>query len=100
MHLCPARHDPATNTWQFVASMNVCRGGVGLTTLGGYLCAIGGHDGKTYLNSAEMYDPKLNKWESIASMITSRAGAGVVTLTSTSVALTYGTPLPESFGSL
>ncbi len=94
------RYDPQTDTWQFVQSMNVCRGGVGLAALGGYLAAIGGHDGKAYLNSAEMYDPKTNGWESIASMNTSRAGAGVVTLATSTLNFTGGTPTTKSFGSL
>ena len=80
----PNRYDPGGNTWQFVQQMNVCRGGVGLTTLGGYLFAVGGHDGKAYLSSAEMYNPKTNTWEVVASMKTSRAGAGVVNLSTSS----------------
>ena len=76
--------------------MNVCRGGVGLTTLGQYLCAVGGHDGKVYLNSAEMYNPKTNSWEMVSSMNTSRAGAGVVTLATSSFNFT----VPESLYSL
>lgn len=79
--------------------MNVCRGGVGLTTLGQYLCAVGGHDGKVYLNSAEMYDPKKDKWEIISSMNTSRAGAGLVTLDA-SFSLPGCISIPESLYSL
>ena len=80
--------------------MNICRGGVGLTMLGGYLSAVGGHDGKTYLNSAEIYNPKTNTWETISSMNTSRAGAGVVTLATASISFAGGMPIPESFCSL
>ncbi len=94
------RYDPQTDTWQFVQSMNVCRGGVGLAALGGYLAAIGGHDGKAYLNSAEMYNPITDSWENIASMNTSRAGAGVVTLATSTLNFTGGMPVAESFGSL
>ena len=94
------RYDPVTNTWQFVQSMNVCRGGVGLTTLGQYLCAVGGHDGKVYLNSAEMYDPKRDKWEIISSMNTSRAGAGLVTLDASTFSLPGCISIPESLYSL
>lgn len=90
--------DPNTNTWQFVQSMNLCRGGVGLTTLGQYLCAVGGHDGKFYLNSAEMYNPKTDTWEMISSMNTSRAGAGLVTLDTFS--FSGCNPVPESLYSL
>ena len=87
----------------FVQSMHVCRGGVGLAALGGYLFAIGGHDGKCYLQTAEMYCPRLNQWSMVASMKTSRAGAGVVscplsTLTISNTASTFS--IPESLGSL
>ena len=58
--------------------MHVCRGGVGLTSLGGYMFAVGGHDGKSYLNTAEMYSPATNTWKMISPMKTCRAGAGVV----------------------
>ena len=81
--------------------MNVCRGGVGLASLGGFLAAVGGHDGKAYLNTAEMYNPKTESWETIASMNTSRAGAGVVSLATSSINFTMsGMPVPESLCSL
>ena len=73
------RYDPQMDAWEFVEKMHVCRGGVGLVSLGGYLFAIGGHDGKAYLSTAEMYHPSTDSWEKMASMKTSRAGAGVVT---------------------
>ena len=44
-----------------VASMSCCRGGVGVSALGGRLYAVGGHDGSNYLNSVESYDPLTNK---------------------------------------
>lgn len=72
------RYSPDTNEWSFVSSMYHPRGGVGLCTMGGYLFAVGGHDGKSYLNSAEMYYPEEDRWEMIASMKVCRAGAGVV----------------------
>ena len=76
---------------------------MGLAALGGYLAAIGGHDGKAYLNSAEMYNPKNDTWENIASMNTCRAGAGVVTLAASSLNfMNRGMPptTQKSFGSL
>ena len=94
------RYDPQTNTWQFVQPMHVCRGGVGLASLGGYLFAIGGHDGKAYLNTAEMYCPKANKWKMVASMKTSRAGAGVVTCPLATFNHNSNYSIPESLGSL
>lgn len=40
--------------------------------------AVGGHDGKSYLSTAEMYSPATNTWKMVAPMKTCRAGAGVV----------------------
>ena len=98
------RYDPETNEWSFEQSMQVCRGGVGLASLGGYLFAIGGHDGKCYLDSAEMYDPQVGAWSQVASMKTSRAGAGVVSCPLSTLTVTTNTAssfsIPESLGSL
>lgn len=97
------RYNPQADSWEFVEPMHVCRGGVGLAALGGYLFAIGGHDGKTYLNTAEMYCPKTKSWTMVASMKTSRAGAGVVACPVTSLNLNLNAnsgSIPESLGSL
>ena len=97
------RYDPNENKWSFVKPMHVCRGGVGLASLGGYLFAIGGHDGKCYLESAEMYSPRTGEWSRVASMKTSRAGAGVVSCPLTTLAITNTASsfsIPESLGSL
>ncbi len=100
------RYDPDTNKWTFVQSMHVCRGGVGLSSLGGYLFAIGGHDGKSYLQTAEVFCPRTNKWSMVASMKTSRAGAGVVScplstlLNLNSEASSSTFSIPDSLGSL
>ena len=78
MCVCGCRYDPVNDKWTFVQSMAVCRGGVGLAAMGRFLFAIGGHDGKNYLQTAEMYSPRTDKWSMVTSMQTSRAGAGVV----------------------
>ena len=101
--ICNLRYNPQEDSWEFVEPMHVCRGGVGLAALGGYLFAIGGHDGKTYLNTAEMYCPKTKSWTMVASMKTSRAGAGVVACPVTSLNLNLSASsgsIPESLGSL
>jgi len=46
----------------------------------GYLYAVGGHDGITYLKTVEKYDPETNAWTSVASMGARRGGVGVATL--------------------
>ncbi len=47
---------------------------------GGWLYAVGGIDGPSYLNSVEYYDPKQDKWEEIMQMMSSRAAAGIAVL--------------------
>ena len=51
------RYSPKTQKWESVFRLSCPRGGVGLAALGGRLYAVGGHDGKNYLNSVEAYDP-------------------------------------------
>jgi hypothetical protein len=45
--------DPQINEWRAVASMSKRRYGVGVGVLNNFLCAIGRHDGVSYLNSVE-----------------------------------------------
>ena len=72
--------DPRTNAWTTVANMVSCRDGLSMKQYGGWLYAIGGIDGPSYLNTVEFYDPKENKWEEIARMRSSRAAGGVAVL--------------------
>lgn len=83
------RYDPETNKWMFVKPMAVCRGGVGLAAMGRYLFAIGGHDGKNYLKTAEVYCPREDQWSTVTSMRTSRAGAGVVSCPLSTLSLSH-----------
>ena len=53
------------------------RGGVGVAALGGRIYAVGGHDGRAYLDSVEAYDPFNDTWQTVTSISTCRAGAGV-----------------------
>ena len=52
---------PPTNTkchypqWSKVASMAVSRVGVGVATLNNCFYAVGGHDGRSYLNTVEVH---------------------------------------------
>lgn len=61
------RYDPKTNSWTFVAKMSCSRGGVGVASLGGLLYAVGGHNGKNYLNSVEAYDPLADRYVRLGS---------------------------------
>ncbi len=49
----------------------------GLTELGGFLFAIGGHDGHSRLKSAEFYDPSANCWKYVCPLNTPRSVPGV-----------------------
>lgn len=71
--------------------MGVSRGGLGLAVLGGYLFALGGHNGREYLTLAETYDPLEDKWATVGSMKLARAGVGV--------AVCPPPPPPQSSGS-
>lgn len=55
------------------------------------LWQVGGFDGSTGLNSAEMFDPRQQKWTMIASMSTRRSsvGVGVVNNLLYAVSFTY-----------
>ena len=55
------KYDAELDKWTQVASMSCCRGGVGVSALGGLLYAVGGHNGSSYLNSVEAYDPLADK---------------------------------------
>lgn len=68
------RFDPHTRQWSFVAAMSTSRSTVGVAVLDGKLYAVGGRDGCSCLNSAEVYDPHTNKWTMISSMIHRRGG--------------------------
>ena len=55
-------YDPHTDKWALLPSLNVSRGGVGVTMLDGRLYALGGHEISDPLNSVEVFDPKINEW--------------------------------------
>ena len=74
---CVEQFNPKTNQWSYVASMSICRGGVGAGSMGARIWAVGGHNGNQYLNSVESYDPTTDTWELSAPMETFRAGSGV-----------------------
>ena len=65
---------------------------MGLAVLGGYLYALGGHNGREYLTLAEIYDSYTDKWTSLSSMKIARAGVGI--------AVSQMHPQEESYRSL
>lgn len=57
--------------------MSTIRMFFGAVVLKGFIYAIGGHDGNTWLNSVERYDPKTNTWTTVAPMHHKRGSPGV-----------------------
>ena len=50
---------------------------------------VGGFDGSTGLNSAEMYDPRTHEWRMIAPMSTRRSSVGVGVVNGLLYAVSY-----------
>ncbi|EDO46854.1 predicted protein [Nematostella vectensis] len=59
--------------WTRVPPMHQCRSNHSVLTLGGYLYALGGYDGNSYLNTVERYCPKTKEWTMVSPMIFSRS---------------------------
>lgn len=57
--------------------MEARRSTLGVAVLGNCIYAVGGFDGSTGLNTAEMFDPRTQEWRTIASMSTRRSSVGV-----------------------
>ncbi|XP_071653030.1 uncharacterized protein [Temnothorax longispinosus] len=60
--------------------MNVHRQELGVAVLGGLLYAVGGYDGRCFLNAVERWDPGTGQWSSICPMSVQRSGIGVAVL--------------------
>lgn len=71
------RFDMATQTWTYVAPMNVKRSRVALVANCGKLYAIGGYDGVSNLNSVEVYNPETDTWNFEKPMCAHVGGVGV-----------------------
>lgn len=52
----------------------------GVTSLGKYVYALGGHDGLSIFDSVERYDPQANCWTKVTPMLNRRCRLGVATL--------------------
>lgn len=93
------RYDPHTDTWEYIANMNLPRRALTVATLPDGIYAIGGFDGFNYLPSVEKYvviirttsifyvilintnryDETLNEWTFISSMNVARCTLSAVT---------------------
>ncbi|KER28755.1 hypothetical protein T265_04447 [Opisthorchis viverrini] len=73
-------YKPASGSWASGPTMQHPRRWLGATVLNQKIYAIGGFDGKTRLNSAEMLEHSSDKWRSIAPMLSRRSSLGVAAL--------------------
>lgn len=70
-------YDAVLDKWSTCASMEARRSTLGVAVLNNCIYAVGGFDGSTGLNTAEMYDPRTQEWRPIAAMSTKRSSVGV-----------------------
>lgn len=74
-------YDPNLKRWIELEPMAQKRCGVGLTTLGNSIYAVGGHDGTNYLNTIERYDIEQASWfKDVAPMSHVRTSGCVISL--------------------
>lgn len=72
------KYDPTTDSWTFIANLDLSRDSIGIAVLGNSLILIGGYDGTNYLKTVEKFDPETNQFEKLKSITFPRAGACVV----------------------
>ena len=60
--------------------MKCCRSGAGVASLGQYIYAVGGYDGKSQLSSVERYDIERDIWEPVSSVSVARSALSLTAL--------------------
>ncbi|KAK2727542.1 hypothetical protein QYM36_008134 [Artemia franciscana] len=70
-------YDPAKDEWEPRQPMLQRRTRHGVAALDGCIYAVGGSQGKLFLNSVERYDPSQDKWSFLAPMASPRVGVAV-----------------------
>ncbi|XP_067000718.2 kelch-like protein diablo isoform X2 [Anabrus simplex] len=78
-------YDKIQKSWKTMASMNCCRAYHGVTSIGGYIYAIGGIGGytideRTTLADVERYNPQLDQWHMLHPIHEPRARFGCVSI--------------------
>ena len=68
------------NRWTFLAPMSESRSGHGVGVMGSTMYAVGGHDGRHYVNTVELFDTHTGEWHNFKPMGTSRAVVGIAIL--------------------
>lgn len=72
------KYDPVTDTWTFIANLDMGRDSIGVAVLGNSIITIGGFDGTNYLKTVEKFDPETSQFEKLKPITFPRAGACVV----------------------
>lgn len=72
------KYDPTTDTWTFIANLEMGKDSIGLAALGNSIIMIGGFDGTNYLKNVDKFDPESNQFEKLTPITFPRAGACVV----------------------
>lgn len=62
------RFDPLTNKWEMVAPMNEGRRALAAVAMPDGIYAIGGYNGKDYIDSVERYDLVKDRWTLITAL--------------------------------
>ena len=63
-----------------VSSMQNCRSGSGVASLGQFIYVVGGFNGKSQMNSVERYDTERDTWEFVSPLSTARSALSVTVL--------------------
>jgi influenza virus NS1A-binding protein len=75
------RYDTDTGKWELIAPMKEARRALTAVALPDGIYAIGGYNGKEYINSVERYDPINNEWVTVKSMKHARCTLAAVAST-------------------
>jgi N-acetylneuraminic acid mutarotase len=62
------RYDPLSNKWELVAPMNEGRRALAAVAMPDGIYAIGGYNGKDYIDSVERYDLMTNRWSLVTKL--------------------------------
>lgn len=71
---------PETNTWKTMPAMREARGRFQIAILGDKIYAIGGSNGTTELDTAEMLDVMVGRWTKLPKLPLARSNLGVTDL--------------------
>lgn len=72
------RYDPKTGKWELIAPMKEARRALTAVALPDGIYAIGGYNGKEYINTVERYDIFTNEWTPIKPMNKARCTLSAV----------------------